>query len=366
MSDRFHCSACDVTCDSAHDLREHFQSEFHLANVRLRVDGKRRITKGEFNMSRGFEDDTDVPTFHCKLCKKTFRSVQTLQSHVKSTAHLMNKEKKILARDSEAASMLTSTSLGSAAIGLHRRHRAHHKEAERRRIMNCDGTTPGPKVPVDEREEDCGALRCLFCGLAVKTIEESLEHLEGVHGFTIPFVENCKDPEGLLNYLGRKINGLMCIVCNEKSKKSFTTLESVRAHMRGCSHDRIVLAPEYNEFFEMKLDDPAHTTEPVTSEELVAVDGTRVIFRRDNNTKGLQNRHRETETQMIERKMITAGLQEERALIKKANYEAMKPELKRKAKELKRETGIRNKYAMQQGVKHNALFQVHYDGEGVN
>jgi len=364
--DRFHCSACDVTNETANDLREHFQSEFHLANVRLRVDGKRRITKGEFNLTRGFEEDTDIPTFHCKLCKKTFRSVQTLQSHVKSTAHLMNKEKKILARDSEAASMLTSTSLGSAAIGLHRRHRAHHKEVERRReIMNGD-ITAGPKVPLGEREEDCGALRCLFCGLSMKNIEESLEHLEGAHGFTIPLVEKCTDPEGLLNYLGRKINGLMCIVCNDKTKKSFSTLEAVRAHMAGCNHDRIILAPEYNEFFDSKLDDPAKTSEPVTSEELVVQDGTRVIFRRDNATRGLQNRHRETETQMIERKMITAGIVEEKALIKQANYELMKPELKRQAKLLKTENQKRNKYMMQQGVKHNALFQVHYDGEGVN
>lgn len=66
--------------------------------------------------------------YSCTLCKKTFRSVQTLQTHIRSTAHLIRKEQRILARDGDANTILTSTSLGSAAIGLHRRHNAKMKK----------------------------------------------------------------------------------------------------------------------------------------------------------------------------------------------------------------------------------------------
>lgn len=67
--------------------------------------------------------------YSCTLCKKTFRSVQTLQTHIRSTAHLIRKEQRILARDGDANTILTSTSLGSAAIGLHRRHNAKMKKS---------------------------------------------------------------------------------------------------------------------------------------------------------------------------------------------------------------------------------------------
>ena len=153
------CTTCCIPFGNVDDMRKHYQTEYHLNNVRLRVEGKPVITQTEFRHSGAgsakmlgadpIDGPTDAPVFSCTLCKKAFRSMQTLQSHVKSTAHLMKKEQRILARDSDAASMLTTTSLGSAAIGLHRRFKMH--KAKKHKDPNGSAIK---EVPVAEREED--------------------------------------------------------------------------------------------------------------------------------------------------------------------------------------------------------------------
>lgn len=361
MSIQTRCTTCNIGFDSADAMRAHYGSDHHLANVRLRVDGKAPMTKSQFEQSRMDVDDegpSDAPTFYCKLCNKVFRSVQTLQSHVKSTAHLIKKEERIIARDSDAASMLTSTSLGSAALGLHRRHKAHHKENLRRKVEN----EAKPKVSYDDREADCGCRRCLFCGLGCESTEEMLSHLLDSHSFSVPLLHRCRDVDGLLDYLGRKINGLMCIVCNEKTR-SYESLEAVRAHMEASQHQRLDLSPEYQEFYEGTLADLDKTEAPKhTGEQLILADTKKTIFRRDQD--GLFQRIRETDATQEKRKLITQAHTEQQALIKKERYEAMAPMLKLQQKELKESRREMQKQYMIQGIKANKLHPKGYDGEG--
>ncbi|KAH9579757.1 zinc finger protein [Trypanosoma melophagium] len=159
------CGTCNAVFETTEAVRKHYESEYHLHNVRLRVEGQRPLTAQEYKHLRGAEyDDGNQdgrPQFACKLCKKTFHSVQTLQAHVRSTAHLIKKEQRILARDSDAATALTSTSLGSAAIGLHRRH-----NAKRLKVPDSStNTKKTAKVGLEDREEDVNEMRCLFCGV---------------------------------------------------------------------------------------------------------------------------------------------------------------------------------------------------------
>lgn len=359
----YKCTTCSVRFDTVEIMRKHYDTEYHLNNVRLRVEGKKTLTQTEYRHSYAQgneEDEAGAPIFSCTLCKKAFRSIQTLQSHVKSTAHLMRKEQRILSRDSEAASMLSSTSLGSAAMGLHRRHKTHHK--------GKTGTAhkdPATIVSVEDREEDVDEKRCFFCGFGSESMQTNLEHMQSKHEFTIPLRKRCTDVEGLLKYLSRKINGLMCLTCGAESKKHYVSLEALRDHMKACSHERIVLTTEYNEFYGNTLDDMEPVEDASTEGQLVLQgDGrpTRTIFRRDG--EGLVKRHQETEKQRTDRKMITAQESEAAAVMRRERQEELRPQWTKQAKEYQRREERFYSQQLRVSLRANKLHPKGYDGEG--
>lgn len=356
------CTTCHVAFENAEEMRKHFGSEFHVANVRLRVEGRGPLTKQQFNLQT-HQDDSAGPAFSCNLCKKTFRSVQTLQSHVKSTEHLMRKEARIIQRDSNAGSMLSSTSLGSAALGLHRRHKAHHKD------RFADPTTTPLKVAAAIRENDVDENTCFFCGLPSKTVSLSLDHMRQEHEFTLPLAHRINNLVGLLQYLARKVNGCLCLVCGANTKK-FDSLEALRHHMIACQHDYVVLSPEYQEFYDGRLDDPEAVCEPIASDTLVVVqtdrDGRthqRAIVRRNENH--LLIRRTETEKQTVERRAITAAANEASALILRERAEATKGERKKELNLKGHCEAARSRHTMELGVRSNKLHPKGFDGEGL-
>lgn len=238
------CGTCQVLIEGPDAVRRHYNSELHLQNVRRRVEGLRPYTASELRQrhASGVDDDgtasTSVysrarghgeaayqsphayakedaesaaasmaPMFSCTLCKKTFRSVQTLQAHVRSTAHLIRKEQRILARDADAASVLTTTSLGSAAMGLHRRHaakmaRGRVDELRRKTKLHAKANTESESATaaggegrsdLATRAEDASRTRCLFCGHASTELNANLDHMQRVHGFNLPMRAHCHD-----------------------------------------------------------------------------------------------------------------------------------------------------------------------------
>ncbi|KAK7201107.1 zinc-finger protein [Novymonas esmeraldas] len=364
------CGTCNVALDNGEVLRAHYSSELHLANVRRRVDGLRPLSQQEHRVaSDGMEgatlDESGAPVYSCTLCKKTFRSVQTLQTHVRSTAHLMRKEQRIIARDSEAASMLTSTSLGSAAMGLHRRHNAKKSAAAREEGSKKKNV---PKVGAEEREEDTSEVRCIFCGYLSADVEANVQHLEHVHNFTIPLAAHCIDRAGLLAYLARKVNGLMCIVCNERTR-SFSSLVALRDHMREANHERLLLSPEYQSFYNVVLED-AEAARPVQldgvrGDELVLAGDDdnakkRVVLKREGDVPRV--RPRETEEQNEKRLAIVAAQQETRALAKQEQKEIMAAQNKEAAWVARRSGNERNDLQLDVSMRSNKLHAKGYDG----
>ncbi|GET90830.1 zinc-finger protein, conserved [Leishmania tarentolae] len=363
------CGTCNVVLESGEVLRAHYGSEFHLTNVRRRVDGFRPLSQQEHRFSKdemegGLLDEKGAPVYACTLCKKTFHSVQTLQTHVRSTAHLMQKEKRIIARDSETASMLTSTSLGSAAIGLHRRH--HAKRGAGARGVAKPKTAP--KVGAEEREEDASELRCMFCGFLSANVGSNLQHLECVHSFTVPLAAHCTNQAALLAYLARKINGLMCIVCNERTR-SFSSLEALRDHMRETNHERLILGPEYQEFYDVALEDPGAAKpvqlEGVRGDELVlahdkSAGKKRVVLKREHDVP--RARPRETEEQNEKRMAILAQEQETRALAKQEQRDLIMTQNKEAAWVAKRSGADRHDLQLDVGMRTNKLHPKGYDG----
>lgn len=365
------CGTCNVALDDGEALRNHYGSEFHLTNVRRRVEGLRPLTQQEqrhiqTDIEGAGVDESGAPVYSCTLCKKTFRSVQTLQTHIRSTAHLMRKEQRIIARDSEAASMLTSTSLGSAAMGLHRRHNA--KKSAARKEEAAQSKKNVPKVGLEEREEDTSEVRCLFCGLLSDSVDANVHHLETVHHFMIPMAQHCKDVAALLSYLARKINGLMCVVCNERTR-AFSSLEALRDHMRESNHERLILSPEYQEFYNVALSHPDGIApvqlENVRGDEMLlasekARGKTRVVLKKEGEVP--RARPRETEVQNEKRKAIQAAEQETRALAKQEQKEMMQAQNQEAAWVAVRSGNARHDLQLDVSMRSNKLHAKGYDG----
>ncbi|ESL06365.1 hypothetical protein TRSC58_05963 [Trypanosoma rangeli SC58] len=356
------CWTCNAVFDSVEAVRKHYESEYHTNNVRLRVDGKRPLTTQEYRRVRIAEhndgDEEEQPTFACKLCKKTFHSVQTLQAHVRSTAHLMKKEQRIIARDSDSVSALTSVSLGSAAMGLHRRHNAKRAKppTEASKAMNVE------RVQLNEREEDVSEVRCLFCGRLSDGVEANLQHMKTIHEFGVPLPHMCCDVVGLLAYLARKTNGLLCLVCGEKTR-AFESLEALRAHMREKNHDRIILGPEYDEFYSVSLADAdcGAWIDPNTA-ELVLSDPRRVAQRKESEVP--RPRKKESDTQAEKRRAILAADQEAMAMARKERQEVLRVQNKEAQKILKRQDGQYQEHLLKVNLRSNKLHTKGYDGEG--
>lgn len=357
------CGTCDISLRSDEEVRGHYSSELHLTNVRRRVDGKAPIKERDWVQ----EDNADnhrnpdgPPIFSCTLCRKTFRSVQTLQSHVRSTAHLIEKEKRIISREGEGT-ILTTTSIGTAALGLHRRNRAKLKAK-----TNSDKNSNAVPVPLEEREEDTSETRCLFCGHQSEDFKNNLRHLDLVHSFSIPMEEYCKDKKEFIAYLARKVNGLVCLVCNEKTK-SFVSLQALRDHMRERNHEKVVLDEEYQEFFDCSL---YRVAEPVKlfgvkgSELTVKTEGQlrRTIIKRESDVP--RYRHRDTEDVIEQRRAITANensalmaaREEQRKLMREENNEMKKTIIRSEAQYHQEQLRV--------GLRTNKLHPKGYDGEG--
>lgn len=362
------CGTCNVVLNGGDNLQQHYNSETHLNNVRRRVEGLRPLTAQEMRRQAQEEgmamDPSGAPIFSCTLCKKTFHSVQTLQTHVRSTAHLMRKEQGIVARDSEAASMLTMTSLGSAAMGLHRRHKA-----KRSALKNASAGPKAPKVSPKDRDEDVSVTRCFFCGQPSETMELNVMHMRKYHQFYIPMENRCKDVEGLLAYASRKVNGLMCLVCNERTR-SFPSLDALRDHMREVDHEKIVLGPEYEEFYECALEDPL----AIEKVEMAGAQATEVVLSSDSGKKRVlkmrevdapRSRLRETTEETERRRAILAAETECLALVKQEQKELRASQDQEQQKMLKRQGTEFKHHQLKVNLRSNKLHPKGYDGEGL-
>jgi pre-60S factor REI1 len=318
--------------------------------------------------------------------------MQTLQSHIKSTEHLIRKEQRILERGSQAGSMVSTMTLGSAAMGLHRRHKAHQKLRQQMREDHADpaakqmrlrqaeddeeegvttaeaGAAPQPQThrpSAEDREADITVARCLLCGYKSKSLRGNLHHMLHAHDFTIPLQEQCHDLTGLVEYLGRKINGCVCLVCGEATKK-YDTLEALRAHMKSANHERIVLSSEYQEFYTCRLDDgEAAKVErvPDAMGQLVIKAPTgATIGKRDAD--GLIRHIRESATETMERRLLTQQRMEENQVILRERLELAAPAQKAQLKMAQAANRHHQQHMMTLSIRANKLHPKGYDGEG--
>lgn len=360
------CATCKVKFSTMDELRKHYGCEWHTANVRLRVDGRKPMTMHVFRVQQNMAGDeqSDRLEFTCKICKKHFKSVHTLQAHVKSTEHLLQKEKVILARDSEAGSMLTSTSLGSAAIGLHRRAKAHKAHTKKHvdpfKPKKCDS-----KLTPEDREADVDEKRCFYCGLPSEDIDANLAHMQEFHTFSLPMEHRLEDKVGMMQYLSRKINGLVCLVCNDETRQ-VPSLAALRDHMTAKNHEYINLNNEYSEFYKGGVDsgEAVEKDDNEPSDKLVVSSSgaKRVLKKRDEAAP--IHRHLEADNQLEQRRLITSQQVAADAVIKKERMDIMRKDVKAQHKIQNAGNRRDKQFMLKTGVRNNILHPKGYDGEG--
>lgn len=127
------------------------------------------------------------------LFRKKFASANTFDQHIKSKGHNPN--------------LVPSSTEG--------------KKAQK---------SPAPKFAKNKKV-------CLFCLKSFEAFSENLRHMSSVHSFFVAQPTYCTNQEALIEYLQEKVEvGFMCITCENKNAKDFSSGEAVRKHMNDKGH----------------------------------------------------------------------------------------------------------------------------------
>lgn len=215
------CATCNLTFSTRASRREHFDSAFHLDNLKRVVNGAPALTSTQWQMSLNIKQSVAASTrassraFYCKVCKKLFGTSQTMDAHLKSAAH------KATAAAATATDPPSSSDTPSTACPP----------------MELAPEPSDPSAVRALRQTTLGPLDCLLCNLTTfSSTDALLDHMKSAHSFHIPFESYVTDMEGLLRYCAEKVESGMCLACT----RSFDSLLAVRDHMLKVGHGRIM------------------------------------------------------------------------------------------------------------------------------
>jgi len=159
-----------------------------------------QFEKKKTEVIEGRKTEREVP-LKCETCNKTFASKATHKQHVESKKHLdtvNNSPKKngeiVIEKEVEKKPRTRLTTINDQSI-------------------------------------------CLFCNEKSSDVDENLVHMRLQHSFFISDMKYVKNLNGLLKYLGEKIQkGCLCIYCENHHCKDFKSGEAVQNHMMDKGH----------------------------------------------------------------------------------------------------------------------------------
>ncbi|OTF76760.1 zinc finger protein 622-like protein [Euroglyphus maynei] len=229
------CLTCQINLLSAIDQREHYKSEWHLYNLKRKLNQLKSITEDEFIQiklkhtmngdNNGQEGNSNESTkFYCDVCGKNFLNQKAFEQHNASNKHV--KQMAIAARLLNRYNDQQKTKSNEDVEKQNEEEEFNESDWEE---MDSDEEIL-ETIPIDE---------CLFCGNHSADIESNLTHMATIHSFFIPDLEYCIDVKGLLLYLGTKIaHGHCCLWCSDNGK-TFSTIKSTQQHMIDVGHTKI-------------------------------------------------------------------------------------------------------------------------------
>lgn len=253
------CLNCSVRFANADLQRDHYKTDWHRYNLKRRVAELPPVTAEEFQkrvIQQRAADESALQEIrmYCASCRKQFNSDKSYDNHLQSKKHKDNLEKlEAIAQADPSGS--------DAPINVVTKTNVAEKAAN---DVGDDSDEDIEEVDSDEWDEDSenpiAQNNCMFCANHSEDLVENLQHMSTEHSFFVPDTEFIVDLEGLMMYLGEKINrDFICLWCNDRGR-TFYSLDAVRKHMNDkghCKmlHDGIALA-EYAEFYDYSTSYP--------------------------------------------------------------------------------------------------------------
>jgi|UniRef100_A0A7S4LMN5 RNA recognition motif-containing protein len=151
----YSCGACKEIFKTRDEMKCHFATPFHTFNAQRKTRGFTPVDYPTYKALAPDEDSTGVtPKFYCKICKKTYNSVQTLTAHIKSKQHLLNKQQAIEDGASTVGSTASKFLLGSKTISSKPQKKATSASPDDPRQVKPTAVLYLKHVPKDLTEEE--------------------------------------------------------------------------------------------------------------------------------------------------------------------------------------------------------------------
>lgn len=270
------CAACRLRFGSREEAKAHYSSDLHRCNIERKVNGQPFVDEATFKAAQregGQEGDGgDGVAYHCKICDKTFRTVQTLSTHLQSARHKTTKAQMLMAGGPGGA-----TAVNAAAEAHARRNEEAQSKSKIRRnprgedeaeeeaqdvepaatssLQQSASTAAAAETAVtdhvgniEEEEVVVPVGACLFCNHVADSVEANVEHMEHQHDFLVPLKDYVSDLTGLIQYLQRKVWGGLCLWCGATSP--YLAIDSIRGHMNYHAHNRVRWTDHEDEYAE--------------------------------------------------------------------------------------------------------------------
>jgi pre-60S factor REI1 len=215
------------------------KSEWHRYNLKRKVLEIAPVTLEQFNEKLTLQapKETIKQDYYCKVCKKGFKSENTLNSHFVSKKHIQ---------------LQTAMGTNEQVFIVDKKDSEITKDSFKRRLGMAKTESEIIEL-LDEKERNSIILSpkdCLFCPISNSSFEDNLIHMSKSHSFFIPDIENIVDLSGLIQYLGNKISvANVCIFCTGKGKM-LHSLEATRDHMISKGHCKLPDFEDDEELYE--------------------------------------------------------------------------------------------------------------------
>lgn len=264
------CSTAGEVFDDRDSLSDHYKSEFHRYNLKRKVAGLAPVTREFYEARRAqLSAASGAPTqktWFDPLTRKKFFSENTYiaytrskkyQDAVKSTGQPAPPPVITLRRLDHPTSTPPPPPPSTMAVDTPPTEPITNDDdaASSGWETASDNDNDDNKGP-QESWEEWDVCRSLFDNKVGYSLESNLEYMWKKFGFYIPDAQYCSDPEGLIKYLGAKLQ-YGHVPLQERgdnpNAKSFHSLHAVQRHMVDVGKCKILFdgnEEEYDEFYD--------------------------------------------------------------------------------------------------------------------
>jgi pre-60S factor REI1 len=253
------CSTCGLVGLTDDEFKNHCKTPFHTFNLKRKVAGLKPVSLAVWEEKKAAAE----------AASDAASSAPSNRAWLQKQAKY---EKKKAAAKAKAAKAYAAPPVRSAYPSA---------------TEDAEDESPAPTEASPAPTEPWTVKHCLFDNKVFDSVDENLEYMASTYSLFIPDREYLKNREGLLQYLGEKVQqDFTCLFCN----KIFGSMQACRSHMIDRGHTRIgtdsdTLLGEISPFYDYSESHKELVTKlgvrpgrrlPVTEEETTAESGEAV------------------------------------------------------------------------------------------